>query len=190
MNDKTLEINGAMPDFADLPGIDGKSYSSGDFRNKEILIIAFSCNHCPYVQAYEERMISLQEDYSSRGVQLIAINSNDTKNYPDDKFEDMVKRGKKKGFNFLYLRDEDQSVAGAFGATHTPEFFVFSRAPLPGNTSAPGWTLRYIGKMDDNWKNPQDVKEHYLRDALDAILSGLEVKVPKTFSIGCTIKWK
>ena len=94
-------------------------------------------------------------------------------------FEEMVRRARKKGFNFLYLRDEDQSVAGAFGATHTPQFFVFDQDRR----------LRYSGKMDDNWQNPKEVKENYLRDALDALLAGKEVKVPETHSIGGTIKW-
>jgi peroxiredoxin len=92
----------------------------------------------------------------------------------------MVKNAKKKNFNFIYLRDNDQSVADAFGATHTPEFFVFDNKR----------NLRYHGKMDDNWQNPSAVKEKYLQDAVDAILNNEQVKVQETFSIGCTIKWR
>lgn len=169
-----------MPVFHNLLGVDGKYYSSEDFADKPILVIVFSCNHCPYVQAYESRMISFQKDFAERGVQLVAINSNETVNYPEDKYEEMVRNARRKNFNFIYLRDEDQSVANAFGATHTPEFYVFDKDR----------SLRYRGKMDDNWKEPHNVKENYLRDAVESILTGKDVRVPETFSIGCTIKWK
>jgi pimeloyl-ACP methyl ester carboxylesterase/peroxiredoxin len=176
----TLHTNDSMPEFNNLPGTDGKTYSSSDFKNKKLLVIVFSCNHCPYVQAYEDRIMAIQKDYSERGMTLIAINSNDTKNYPDDGFTHMVDRAQKKGFNFLYLRDDNQSVAESFGATHTPQFFLFDE----------NRRLRYNGKMDDNWKEPQAVKETYLRDALDALLAGKDITIPETFSIGCTIKWR
>jgi thiol-disulfide isomerase/thioredoxin len=180
MKGNKLNINDPMSEFKNLPGVDGKKYSSSDFKDASILIIVFSCNHCPYVKAYEDRMIALQKDYASSGVQLIAINSNDEKNYPDDNFDEMIKRAKTKGFNYKYIRDAVQQTAEAFGATHTPQFFVFDSKRK----------LRYSGKMDDNWENPKAVKENYLRDALDTLLIGKDVKVPETFSIGCTIKWK
>jgi thiol-disulfide isomerase/thioredoxin len=179
MPENTLHNGDAMPPIFKLPAVDGKNYSSDDFPN-DILVIVFSCNHCPYVQAYEERMITFQKEYAAKGIQLVAINSNDEVNYPDDNFESMVKRAKLKGFNFLYLRDADQTVANTFGATHTPQFFVFDKAR----------TLRYSGKFDDSWKDAQAVKENYLRDAVDALLVGKDVKVKETYSIGCTIKWK
>ncbi len=172
-----LRIGDRIPAFHGLKGVDGKLYASEDFPS-EILIIVFSCNHCPYVQAYEDRMITLQRDYE--GALLVAVNSNDIENYPEDSFDRMVERARQKGFNFPYLRDEDQSVADLFGATHTPQFFVFDRERK----------LRYCGKMDDNWKEPHLVKETFLRDALNALLRKKEVRVPETFSIGCTIKWK
>ncbi|MDP2209745.1 MAG: thioredoxin family protein [Bacteroidota bacterium] len=180
MASEKLKIGNAMPSFKSLPATDGMKYSSSDFSDKKILVVVFSCNHCPYVKAYEERMIVFQRDYSAKGLQLIAINSNETVNYPQDNFEEMVKNAKKKNFNFVYLRDDDQSVADVFGATHTPEFFVFDEERK----------LRYHGKLDDNWQNPDAVKEKYLQDAVDAILAGKEVLVPETFSIGCTIKWR
>src|SRR5436309_7760941 len=151
MTEDTLHIGDPLPEFKNLPGVDGKTYSASDFLDTRILVVVFSCNHCPYVQAYEDRMIALQKEYGAKGVQLVAINSNETRNYPEDKFEKMVERAKKKGFNFPYLRDEDQSVAAMFGATHTPQFFVFSG----GNEER---RLRYCGKMDDNWQNPTAVK--------------------------------
>ena len=179
MKGQLLKINDSLPSFKNLRNVDGKTLSSDNFKN-DVLVIVFSCNHCPYVQAYEERMMRFQKDYVSKNVQLVAINSNDTMNYPDDDFPSMVQRAGAKGFNFPYLRDEDQLVADAFGATHTPQFFVFDKSRR----------LRYSGKMDDNWKEPESVKETYLREAVDAVLAGKPVKTAETFSIGCTIKWK
>ena len=179
MNAHTLHTGDQLPGFHGLRGVDGKNYSSADLKSR-IVVIVFSCNHCPYVQAYEDRMMALQRVYNSKGVQLVAINSNEELNYPEDSFENMVDRAKKRGFNFPYLRDADQSVADSCGATHTPQFFVFD-----GERK-----LRYSGKMDDNWKEPELVKENYLRDALDALIEGRDLKVAETYSIGCTIKWK
>lgn len=180
MKATSLNIGATLPVFAGLPGVDGKKYSAGSFSDAKVLVIVFSCNHCPYVQAYEERMIAFQSEYGPRGVQLVAINSNDTRNYPDDDFDGMVARAREKKFPFPYLRDDDQSVATAFGATHTPEFLVFDA----------GHKLRYRGKMDDNYQNPSAVTRHYLHDAVKAILEGKEIAEPETHSIGCTIKWK
>ena len=179
MHTQTLQIGSRLPEFEHLPCVNGKTYSSADFTN-QVLIIVFSCNHCPYVQAYEDRMMKLQNDYRARDVQLVAINSNDEKNYPDDNFDKMKERAAQRKFNFPYLRDEDQSVADSFGATHTPQFFVFDKERK----------LRYSGKLDDNWKEPGQVKGKYVRYAIDAILDGKEVKIQETYSIGCTIKWK
>jgi len=179
MPEATLKLTKRLPEFRNLPGVEGKSHSSKEYSGENILVVLFSCNHCPYVRAYEDRIIALQREYGPRGVQVVAINSNDTKNYPEDSFDKMVLRAKEKGFNFPYLRDDDQSVAEAFGATHTPQFFVFDRERK----------LRYSGRMDDNWEHPAAVKENYLRDALGALLAGKDVPIPETYSIGCTIKW-
>jgi peroxiredoxin len=180
MTAEELKIGSNAPAFSNLPGTDGKKYSLSSFADKKIGVIVFSCNHCPYVQAYEERMIAFQRDYASKGVQFIAINSNETVHYPEDNFDEMVKRAKLKGYIFPYLRDEDQSVANAYGATHTPEFFVFDEKRK----------LRYRGKFDDNHQNPSAVKANFVRNAVDALLAGKEVAEPETYSIGCTIKWK
>ncbi len=180
-----LAIGAPMPQFRALPATNGKRFSWEDFRGTKILVVVFSCNHCPYVQAYEDRMVAFQRDNAGRGVQLVAINANEAIHYPDDDFNGMVKRAMAKGFNFPYLRDEDQAVATAFGATHTPEFFVFAGGP---GEAVP--RLQYHGKMDDNYQNPSKVKERYVQEAVDALLAGKPVKVPETFSIGCTIKWK
>jgi len=174
-----LKIGSTAPGFENLMGVDGRKHSLKDFEDKKGIVVVFSCNHCPTVQAYEDRMIAFQSEYGPKGFQLIAINSNETDNYPEDNEEEMVKRARKLGFNFLYLRDEDQSVARAFGATHTPEFFL-----LDGQRK-----LRYHGKMDDN-REHSAARINYVREAADAILADKEVSETETYSIGCTIKWK
>lgn len=179
MQNQKLMIGSQAPNF-DLKGIDGKRYSLQSFNKSSVLLIIFNCNHCPYVQAYEQRIINLQLDYREKGLQIVAINSNDDINYPEDSFESMVKRAKAKGFNFIYLRDDTQEIAKAFGATHTPELFLFDKERK----------LVYIGKIDDNWMEPSKVVTPYLRNAIDEVLKGKPVSVPETFAIGCTIKWK
>ncbi len=179
MATKALQIGSSIPDF-ELFSINGKTYSLDSFKDKKALIIIFSCNHCPYAQAYENRIMAIQKDYAEKGVTVLAINSNDAVQYPDDSFDEMKKRAAEKHFNFLYLRDEDQSVAKSFDAAHTPEIFLFNDKRK----------LVYSGKIDDNWQDEKKVKTKYLREALDELLSGKEISVPETFSIGCTIKWK
>jgi len=173
-----LQLGDRAPGFR-LPGVDGRTRSLEEFAGKPVLVIIFSCNHCPYVQAYEDRMIAIQKDYQDRGVQLVAINSNEEINYPEDNLEHMIERAKAKGYNFPYLRDVSQTVAKAYGATHTPQLFVFDR----------GRRLGYTGKIDDNWQKPGAVKRQYLREALDALLKGAAPAEPHTHAIGCTIKW-
>jgi len=174
-----LKIGDLAPDFQ-LPGVDGNMYSLEDFKKKKIVIIMFSCNHCPTVKAYEDRFVELQRDYKDKGVVLVAINPNDDKKYPEDSFKNMNVRAKEKGFNFPYLRDETQSVARLYGAERTPEVFVFDEKRA----------LRYHGRIDDNAYEPDKVQQYYLRDALDAILKGQKVTMQDTEPVGCTIKWK
>lgn len=174
----TLKISSLAPDF-NLPATDGKKYSLNTFAGKKALVVVFSCNHCPYVQAYEERIMEIQKDYS-KDVQVIAISSNEDENYPEDSFENMKARSQMKKFNFPYLHDETQNVAKAYGATHTPEIFLFDKDKK----------LVFHGKIDDNWQESQSVKSKYLRNAIDEILSGKQISVPETFTIGCTIKWR
>jgi thiol-disulfide isomerase/thioredoxin len=179
MTTNTLSISSKLPSF-NLKGIDGNFYSPDSFPSATALIVIFSCNHCPYVQAYEGRMIEIQKKYGEKGIQVIAINSNDDVSYPDDSFENMKLRAREQNFNFLYLRDDDQSIAKLFDATHTPEIFLFNK-----NNE-----LVYHGKIDDNWQEPQKVVNHYLEDALNELLENKGISVPETYSIGCTIKWK
>lgn len=173
-----LQLMDAIPSF-NLPATDGKSYTPSSFSSAKLLVVIFSCNHCPYVQAYEDRMIAIQRDCAPKGVQLVAINSNETVNHPEDDFPHMKERAKAKGFNFPYLRDETQEVARAYGAERTPHIFLFDQ----------NRKLRYTGRIDDNWQNPKAVKSHDLRNALDALLAGKEPP-SNTPAIGCTIKWK
>ncbi len=174
---QTIPIGAAAPAF-DLPGVDGKRHSLASFDSKPVLVVVFSCNHCPYVRAYEDRMVSIQRDYAPKGVQLVAINSNDEESYPEDDFTHMVQRAKEKGFNFPYLRDESQAAVEAYGAVCTPHVFAFNQKRI----------LCYRGRIDDS-KDPKSVTSHDLRNALDDMVSGGEVKVSDTHPFGCSIKW-
>jgi peroxiredoxin len=173
----TLPLGARAPDF-DLPGVDGRHYSLAAFQGKTALVVIFSCNHCPYVKDYEDRMVSIQKEYSGKGVQLVAINANDEKAYPEDGFPDMVKRAKQKGFNFPYLRDASQEVVGAYGGVCTPHVFAFD-----GNR-----VLRYRGRIDDS-RDSSKVSSPDLRNALDDILQERDVRIPDTRPFGCSIKW-
>ena len=175
----TLELGAAAPDFA-LPGVDGKTHSLADFADSKLLVVAFTCNHCPYVIGSEDRLNALFADYAPKGVALVCINSNETENHPTDSFDDMVVRAKEKAFAFPYLRDESQDVALAYGALRTPHFYLFDAERK----------LRYTGRMDDNPMTAGEETTHELRDALDDLLAGREVAVPLTNPIGCNVKWK
>jgi peroxiredoxin len=174
----TLAPGAKAPDF-DLKGVDGKMHSLADYADKKALVVIVSCNHCPTVIEYEDRMIEVQRDYADKGVLLIAINANETDGHPTDSFDHMVQRAKDKGFKFPYLRDDTQDIARALGAVRTPEVFLFG----------PDRTLLYHGRIDDNPSNPSAVKRHDLREALDEVLAGKPVSVPKTTPVGCTVKW-
>ncbi|MHB2026342.1 MAG: thioredoxin family protein [Elusimicrobiota bacterium] len=174
-----MNIGDFAPDFK-LPAVDGRTYSLEDFAAAKALIVIFSCNHCPYVKAYEDRIIAAQKDYADKGARFVAINSNDASNHPEDGFEEMRRRAQDKKFNFPYLRDENQDIARNYHATHTPHLFVFDAAKR----------LAYTGKIDDNWENPGAVAVRYLRDALDDIVAGKPARLAQTHAIGCTIKWK
>jgi peroxiredoxin len=175
----TLKIGETAPDFHDLLGTDGKRYSLASFADFPTMVLIASCNHCPYVQSYEDRMIALQRDYKDRSVGFVAVNSNYDKDYPEDSYEEMVKRAKEKGFNFPYIRDEDQSLARALSAVCTPETFVFDKARK----------LVYHGRIDDN-RDPTKVRTHDLRNALDAIIAGKRPPAAETRPFGCSIKWR
>jgi len=175
----TLQIGEPAPDF-DLPGVDGKSYSLASFADAKLLIVVFSCNHCPFVVGSEDRINALYADYRPKGVEMIAINSNETENHPTDSFEHMVERARAKGFPFAYVRDDSQAVALAYGALRTPHFYVFDEQRK----------LRYTGRMDDSPRQAGQQTTRELFDALDALLAGGDPPVPATNPIGCNVKWK
>lgn len=176
-NEFQLPLGSEAPNFT-LPATDGKTYSLDDFKDK-VLVVVFSCNHCPYVKAYEQRLIDLQNEFAGKGVQIIAINSNDAENYPEDNFEAMKENALEKNFNFLYLRDEDQDIAKAYGAECTPHVFVFDAKHK----------LVYQGGIDDKWDAPDKVENPYLRNALTEVVEGKGVSNPTPHVIGCSIKW-
>jgi peroxiredoxin len=175
----TLKIGDSAPDF-DLPGVDGKNYTLASFADAKLLVVVFSCNHCPYVVGSEERILKFARDYAPKGVQLVAINSNETQDHPLDSFEHMITRAKEKHFPFAYLRDESQEIAIAYGALRTPHFYVFDADRK----------LQYTGRMDDSPKVEANAKTHELRDAVDALLAGKNPAVPLTNPLGCNVKWK
>jgi peroxiredoxin len=174
----TLTIGTEAPQF-DLPGVDGRSHSLDDYADAQVLVLIQSCNHCPYVQAWEGRMIELQREFGDRGVRLVAINSNDAVTHPEDSFDEMKARAERQRFNFDYLYDEPQGIARALGSERTPEVFVFDRDRR----------LVYHGAIDDS-RDEDAVTQRYLRDALEAVLEGREPDVRDTPPVGCTVKWK
>jgi len=145
-----------------------------------VLVVMFICNHCPYVQAVEDRILALQREYAPRGVQLVGICSNDPTDYPEDRPESLLRRWREKSYGFPYLVDETQEVARAFGAACTPDVYVFDRARR----------LAYHGRIDDNWKEPAKVTRRELAAALDALLAGKEPPREQAHAIGCSIKWR
>jgi peroxiredoxin len=166
------------PDF-NLKGVDGKTYSLASFKDKKAVALIFSCNHCPVVKAYEGRMVAIQREYEGKGATLVAINSNDDVAYPDDSFENMVKRAKEKGFNFPYLRDASQEAARAYAPERTPEVFLLNSDGV----------VVYHGRIDDS-QDPAHIYRHDLKVAFDEVLAGKAVSLPEASAFGCSIKWK
>lgn len=180
----TLELGHPAPNFR-LPGTDGKEYALSDFDDARVLVVVFSCNHCPYVIGSEDRMIQFALKHAPQGVKMVAINSNETELHPTDSFEHMVERAKEKNFPFPYLRDESQEVALDYGALRTPHFYAFGKSP-----DGKQWLLGYTGRMDDNPRTPGQQTTRELEDAVVALLAGKRPAVPLTNPIGCNVKWK
>jgi peroxiredoxin len=185
---QTLRIGAAAPDFA-LPGVDGRTHKLSEYSRAKVLVVVFTCNHCPTAQAYEARSAKLAADYRNQGVVLVAISPNDPLavrldelGYTDvgDSFEDMKIRAKDRGFKFHYLYDGDkQEVSKAYGPIATPHVFVFDADRK----------LRYTGRVDDNARDPTAVKSPDARNAIEALLAGKPVPVETTKPPGCSIKW-
>jgi peroxiredoxin len=166
-----------------LKNIDGKKVSLSQFKEAKGFIVVFTCNHCPWSQAYEQRIIELDKKFKSLGFPVIAINPNDPELQPEDSFDEMKKRAKKYGYTFPYLVDETQEVARDYGATRTPHVFVL-------NKEAGKLVVRYIGAIDDNTEFPDKVNKRYVERAVNELLEGLYVGEGNTKAVGCTIKWK
>ncbi|MBK8558070.1 MAG: thioredoxin family protein [Lewinellaceae bacterium] len=163
-----------------LKNVDGESMRLADIKEAKGYMVIFTCNSCPYAKAYEGRIMDLDQKYASKGVSVVAINSNDVTIKPDDSFEKMQDRAKEKQYSFPYLYDESQEVAKTYGATRTPHVYL-----LDANR-----VVRYIGAIDDNSEEPSEVKEKYLENAVDAMLEGRDIAVKETKAVGCGIKWK
>jgi len=177
---ETLRVGSVGPGFKGLPGTDGMIYDLESFKDGKAVVLSFTCNHCPYAQAYEDRFIALAKEFTPKGISFAAINSNDDLHFPEDGFDQMKIRAKEKKFPFPYLRDESQKVAKAYGAVCTPHIFVLNHR----------WKLVYEGRIDDNWKDPNKVTSQDLRNAIEAVLAGKSVPQPNTNPMGCSIKWK
>jgi len=172
-------LNTPIIDFS-LKGTDDRSYSPGDFKDKEILIIIFMCNHCPYVKAVTDRFVSFQKKFTDRNVQLIGINSNDADSYPEDSFENMKLYAEEYGMNFPYLYDETQEIARKYDAVCTPDIYVYDKDRV----------LKYRGRLDDNWKDENNITVKDLEKATELLLEGKEIDFDQIPSMGCSIKWK
>lgn len=166
-----------------LKNIDGKMVSLSDYKSAKGFIIVFTCNHCPYAKKYEDRIIALDKMFKSKGYPVIAINPNDSTVQPQDGFAEMQTRAKEKGFTFPYLVDEGQKIYPIYGATKTPHVYVLKKENGKN-------IVKYIGAIDNNYENPNDVSEYYVQDAVNQLLKGEDVKTNKTVAIGCTIKVK
>ena len=173
-----LKLNDPYVNFL-LPSTDGNEVSLDMTDLGEYKLVIFSCNHCPYAQAWEDRIIKIQEKYKPNGLSILMISSNDALKYPEDSFPKMKERHKEKGFNFHYLFDETQEVAKMYGAERTPEVFLFNEIGL----------LKYQGTIDDNYENESEVKIKYVEEAIESLISGKDPEITQTDAVGCTIKW-
>jgi peroxiredoxin len=174
----TLQIGDSAPSFT-LPATDGSTYSLEDF-NDAVLVIFFTCNHCPYVIGSDENTRAVAEQFAERGVRFVAINSNSKHTYAEDSFEHMVERMDEYKFPWNYLYDESQQVALAYGALRTPHFYVFDE----------NRKLVYTGRAIDHPRNWKESSTHELVDALEAFLAGNPIAVPVTNPVGCNVKWE
>ncbi|MCO6176078.1 thioredoxin family protein [Flavobacterium sp. NRK F10] len=174
------KVGDVATDFK-LKNVDGKMVSLKDYKDAKGYIVIFTCNHCPFAKAYEDRIIALDKKYKKLGYPVIAINPNNPEVQPDDSYDLMKVRAKEKGFTFPYLFDEGQKIYPQYGATKTPHVFVLQKT-VKGNV------VKYIGAIDDNHTDAEAVKVKYVENAVDALLKGQEVKTDFTKAIGCSIK--
>ena len=176
------EVGSNVSDFS-LKNVDGTLVSLSDFPDAKGFVVIFTCNHCPYAQAYQDRIIDLDKTYKQKGYPVIAISSTNAQLDPRDSYENMVIRAEEKGYTFPYLYDKDQDVLMKFGAQATPTVYVLQK------NRQQGVEVKYIGAIDDNYQNPQAVQTKYVENALDALLSGSDPQPSFTKAIGCGITY-
>lgn len=176
------KIGDEATDFS-LTGTDDKQHSLSDYSDAKGFIVIFTCNHCPYAKAYEDRIVALDKKYKELGYPVIAINPNDASVQPEDSFDLMKVRAQEKGFTFPYLVDENQEIYPQYGATKTPHVFVLQKENGKN-------IVKYIGAIDNNHEDANDVSEKYVEAAVDALLKNEPIKQTETVAIGCTIKVK
>jgi len=173
----TLELGSTPPPFS-LPATDGETYALADFTD-DLLVIFFTCNHCPYVTGSDENTRKIAEDFAAKGVRFVAINANSQNTHAEDSFDHMVERMREHRFPWVYMHDATQDVARAYGALRTPHFFVFDR----------GRKLVYTGRAVDQPRDAAKSTTHELRDAIEDVLAGRPVRTPMTNPVGCNVKW-
>jgi len=174
------KVGDTATDFS-LKNVDGKMVSLKDIKNAKGYIVVFTCNHCPYAQAYEDRVVALDKKYKALGYPVVAINPNNPEKQKEDSFANMQQRAKDKKFAFPYLLDEGQKIFPQYGATKTPHVYVLQK-------TAKGNVVKYIGAIDDNYEDAKAVKQKYVENAVDALIKGKDVTVKETKAIGCSIK--
>lgn len=177
---KGYGIGDVATDFK-LKNIDENYVSLADYKDAKGFIIIFTCNHCPYSVAYEDRIIALDAKFKPMGYPVIAINPNNPKSYPEDSFDNMKIRAKEKGFTFPYLLDEGQTIYPQYGASKTPHVYVVKKTDK-------GNIVKYIGAIDNNYKDANTANQKYVEDAVNALLKGKKVPVQITKAIGCSVK--
>jgi peroxiredoxin len=176
---RDVALGTRCPDFR-LPRVDGGHFGLADAADARVLVVMFICNHCPYVQAIEDRLVALARAYEGRGVQLVGICSNDPTDYPDDRPERLLARWREQAYGFPYLLDATQQVARAFGAVCTPDLYVYDAE----------CRLAYHGRLDDSWKDQAAVTRRELALAVDALLAGRRPEPGQVPAMGCSIKWR
>ena len=173
-----LKTGDKAPDF-NLKGVDGETHSLADFKDGKALLVVFMCNHCPYVKPKIDTIKNLQSKFKDKGLIVVGINANQSEDYPEDSFEGMVKTSKEKDFNFAYLHDESQEVAKTYGASCTPDPFLFDKEQK----------LVFHGRIDDALEPGQEVTEYTMDENIAKLLSGKEISNELKPSMGCSIKW-
>lgn len=182
--EKTASVTGyqigEQADDFSLKNTDGKNVALKDYKDAKGYLVIFTCNHCPYAKMYEDRIIDLHKTFSAQGYPVVAINPNDPAIQPDDSFEKMQERAKEKSYTFAYLFDETQDVARKFGATKTPHVFILDKDRK----------VRYIGAIDDNAQDAQQVSKTYVAEAIKELQKEMPITTTSTKAVGCSIKWK